>query len=448
MANHKENNFFLYHLDTVHHRMEQLHQTARETSWQQPELVTACLHELQVALEELQIAEEELYKQNEQLLTARQSAEAEQQRYQDLFEFAPDGYLVTDLYSTIREANRVAASLLNIHSKYLIGKALASFVPEVERRGFRMMLNQLPSIGRVQEWEIKLMARNQQLFDAALTIETVRDDQGQAIALRWLLRDITARKLAEEQLHQVQLQNLQLIEADRLKNQFIAMLSHELRTPMNAILGFSQLLLRQFHQEYDPQIIHMVERIFSNGQHLLKLIEEMLDFSKLKGDHLELCCESFDLVELITTATHELQALAEQKNLMFQVNLSAQSSISVVNDRTRLRQVLINLLANAIKFTEAGGVFVEVFELPEGRVVIVVRDTGIGIDPQNQHLVFREFWQVNQTLTRRHSGTGLGLPITQALVRLMKGSIALESQSGVGSIFRVELPRDVSAVKA
>ncbi|MBD2461308.1 PAS domain-containing protein [Oscillatoria sp. FACHB-1407] len=445
MTRHGQGRTFLYRIENVQHRMEQLHHTAGKTPWRQPDLVISCLHELQTALEELQTAEEELRQQNEQLLIAQQLAEAEQHRYQELFEFAPDGYLVTDIYGTICEANRVAASVLNICKQDLIGKNLVSVVPEEDQRSFCMLLNQLPSINRVQEWEIKLLSQDQGLFDAALTIETVRDERGHAIALRWLLRDITARKQADEQLRQMQLQNLQLLEADRLKNQFIAMLSHELRTPMNAILGFSQLLFRQFHQGADPQVVHMVERIVSNGRHLLTLIEEMLDISRLKVNHLELCPSSFDLVELVKSTMHELQSLAKQKELSLQVSLPTNASIPVVNDRTRLHQVLINLMSNAIKFTNIGGVFVEVFELPEGRVAIAVHDTGIGIDPKHQKLIFQEFWQVNQTLTRQHNGTGLGLPITQALVKLMHGSIALESEVGVGSTFRVELPRNVNA---
>ncbi|MCA1994082.1 MAG: PAS domain S-box protein [Coleofasciculus sp. S288] len=438
-----DESLLIQQIDAVQQRTQELYQNVRETSQHHPLLLLDCLAQLQVALEELYVAEQELRQQNEELIAARQAAEAERKRYQELFEFAPDGYLVTDIHGTIQEVNRAAAELLNVAQKHLMGKPLTAFVPEEERKAFRFMINQLQTVNRVQEWEVRLCKRREALFDAALTVETVRNGEGEAIALRWLIRDITVRKQAEAQLHQVQMQNLQLLEADRLKNQFMATMSHELRTPMNAILGFSQLLLRQFRQQDNQQLVTMIERIVKNGKHLLEMIEEILDFSRLKAHRLELQLEAFDLVELATTTAEELRALAEQKTLNLQVHLT-QPSIPMVNDQVRLRQVLVNLLSNAIKFTEVGSVALKIWELPEGRVAIAVSDTGIGINSADQARIFQEFWQVNQTTTRQQKGTGLGLAIANSLVQLMQGTISVESQVGKGSTFRVELPRRVS----
>ena len=440
-------NIFFQQVEAVQQRAQALYQSAREASQPQPQLLNECIEQLQIALEELYVAEEELREQNEQLLEARQVAQAEQRRYQELFEFAPDGYLVTDIYGKIQEANRAAALLLNIAQKYLVGKPLINFVPEEYRAYFRSILNQLPSINRVQEWEVHLSARGDGLFEAALTVETVRDSEGNAIALRWLIRDITARKQAEDRLHQMQLQNLELTEADRLKSQFMATISHELRTPMNAILGFSEVLLRRFHNQYDSQQISMLERIFQNGKQLLKIIEEILDFSKLKADCIELKLEVFDLATLVNATAEELRPLADQKHLNWHVLLTG-PSIPVVNDSVRLKQIISNLLSNAIKFTDSGEVCLEVWELPDERVVISVKDTGIGINSTDQALIFHEFRQVNQSITRRHSGTGLGLSITKALVQLMHGTISVESEIGKGSTFRIELPRRVALPRA
>ncbi|WNZ27228.1 PAS domain S-box protein [Leptolyngbya sp. NK1-12] len=438
---------FTQHIQAVQERTQALYQNASELPWRQPQLVLDCLQELWLALEELQVAEEELRQQHDALLEAQHAIEAERQRYQELFEFAPDGYLVTDLHGTVREANQAAASLFHISSNRLVGKPLINFVPDGQRRAFRKMLNQLPTVNRVQEWELVLCGRDGEPFDAALTVETVRIPAGEATALRWLVRDITLRKQAEEQLRQVQLQNLQLLEADRLRSQFMATISHELRTPMNAILGFSELLLRQFHRRHDVQLIPMVEPIFRNGRHLLTLIEEMLDFSKLKAERLELQLESFDLVEFVTQTVEELRPLASQKALNLTVK-STESHLAITNDPTRLRQVMINLLSNAIKFTDVGGITVEVGELPLERVRVTVQDTGIGIAPEDQSQIFREFWQVNQTTTRKQGGTGLGLAIVYALVKLMQGNIAVESELGRGTTFRIDLPRWVVSASA
>ncbi len=244
----------------------------------------------------------------------------------------------------------------------------------------------------------------------------------------------------ENQRQQIQLQNLKLLEATQLKSQFLATMSHELRTPMNAIIGFSQLLLRQ-DQMSDPQA-DMVRRILNNGKNLLSLINDILDLSKIEAGRLELKLEEFSLPELLKATTEELRSLSEQKGLA----LSNQSKVKnpwVINDSARLRQVLVNLLSNAIKFTDAGCVEVSLVELSFDRYAIEVRDSGIGIAPENLTQIFEEFRQLDQTIARRHPGTGLGLAITKWLVQMMNGVISVESNLGQGSTFRVELPRRV-----
>ncbi|MEP0871875.1 ATP-binding protein [Trichocoleus desertorum AS-A10] len=431
-------------LEVVTQHAEKLVDKAQNLFEQHPEILIECLTELQLALEELRVAEEELCQQNEELQIARAVIEIERQRYLDLFESAPDGYLVTDLYGVVQEANQAAARLLNIDPMYLVGKPIASFVPEEARRGFRSVVNQLPQISRVQEWEVQLQGWRSDRFDAALTVEAARcPSDGKAIALRWLVRDITSRKQAEAKIQQLQMQNLHLVEADRLKSQFMATMSHELRTPMNAILGFSDLLLRQFDPGQQRQQRAMLECIFRNGKHLLDMIEEILDFSKLEENHLTLKLEVLDLAQLVQAIAAEMSALAEEKHLKFKVHV-AQPNIAIVNDSGRLRQILINLVSNAIKFTDSGSVYLEVHELSREQIVITVSDTGMGIDPVNQAHIFEAFRQLDQSIARRHNGTGLGLSITNALVQLMQGQITVESQIGRGSTFRVELPRRLS----
>lgn len=440
MTTQEDEDIFVQYISTVQQRADQLFQVSREVQHGQPQIMLECLEELRTALEELRIAEEELKQQNANLVAAQHTIETERQRYQELFEFAPDGYLVTNAYGIIYEANQAASALLNAPHASVIGKPLVLFVPEADRRTFRSMLNQLQQINRVEEWEVCLRRRHSSPFSAALTVEVVRDFTGQVITLRWLIRDITARKRTEESLKQIQFQNLQLVEADRLKSQFIATLSHELRTPMQAILGFSQLLQRYFHPQIDSQPLGMLHRIIHNGHSLLSMIEEMLDYARLEANRMQLHLEPFDLAELASITAEELRSLAEQKGLELQVNLP-QLSVLTVNDSTRVRQIIVNLLSNAIKFTETGRVILEVWELPESRVAIVVRDTGIGIALADQENVFKTFWQVNQTTTRRQGGTGLGLSITHAIVQIMQGEISLDSQPEQGSTFRVELPR-------
>ncbi|MGJ3246106.1 MAG: PAS domain-containing sensor histidine kinase [Elainellaceae cyanobacterium] len=246
----------------------------------------------------------------------------------------------------------------------------------------------------------------------------------------------------EQQRRRIQRQNLQLIEASRLKSQFLATMSHELRTPMHAIIGFSQLLLRQRKNPLPPQVSNMVERILNNGKRLLMLVDEVLDFSKIEAGHLEIKPQSCNLAEVVTATIDELRSLAHQKHLELRLNMNLENAC-LVNDPMRVRQVLVNLLSNAIKFTDTGYVQVDVSEIGPNRLAIAVKDTGIGIRSSEIKSIFEPFQQVDQTNTRKHEGTGLGLAITDSLVQMMQGDITVSSQVGVGTVFRVEIPRNV-----
>ncbi len=248
----------------------------------------------------------------------------------------------------------------------------------------------------------------------------------------------------EKQQQQIQLQNLQLLEASHLKSQFLAAMSHELRTPMHAIMGFSQILLQRTKGPLIDAQAKMVKRILDNSASLLKLLDDILDFAKIDSGHMELNLKQFNVAKLILASTEEIRSLADQKKLQLQVDLNLQNR-QVVTDPGRLKQVLINLLANAIKFTQAGGIRVEVNELPDDQFAIAIHDTGIGIELDKMDYIFDAFRQADQTVTRKHPGTGLGLAIAKSLVQMMQGEIKVESQVGKGSTFEVVLPRQISS---
>ncbi|MBE9157596.1 PAS domain-containing protein [Nodosilinea sp. LEGE 06152] len=421
--------------------METLHADAKRCPDERPQQLVA-IEELRLAIEELHVAEEELIAQNEQLIAAQQLVEIERQRYQHLFEFAPDGYLVTDLNGTVQEANRAAAVLLNTEQQYLQGKPLVTSVAQAERANFRALLAQIQRTRRVQGWELTIAGRRTEPTTVGITVQTVEAIDGTITGLRWQMRDISDRKKAEATLSQLQAQNLELLEADRLRTQFLATVSHELKTPMTAILGFSQVLMGQFNFNQDPKAIKMAERIFHNGQHLLGLIENMLNFSRLRAYQVDLQLETFDLIALINTTIDELQPLADQKAIALETDLP-DAPLMITNDRGRLRQVITNLWSNAIKFTDSGRVMVRVQTLPADRLVLVVQDTGCGISAEDQAYIFQEFWQVHNARSTAR-GTGLGLAIAHALVKSMQGTITVESEPGRGSRFQVELPQTVT----
>ena len=287
-------------------------------------------------------------------------------------------------------------------------------------------------IRALEEQETRLEFQNEMLAQQNQELESQRQQ---------VLRQ---NQELESQRQQVLLQNLQLLEAARLKSQFLATMSHELRTPMNAVIGFSQLLLRQRQSSLTSQQEDMVERILNNGKNLLTLINEILDLSKIEAGRLELKLEKFNLVKLLRATLEELRSLADEKYLELDIQADLKNP-NVSNDSVRLRQIFVNLLSNAIKFTEQGKVQVEVKEIASERLVIIVKDTGIGIAPDDLEHIFEEFRQLDQTTTRKYSGTGLGLAITESLVQLMHGKITVESEVGKGSTFLIELPRQVPA---
>ena len=253
-------------------------------------------------------------------------------------------------------------------------------------------------------------------------------------------------KELEEKREQIHIQNLKLLEASETKSKFLATMSHELRTPLNAIMAFSQMLQRKNKGNFSNQQVDMIERIHGNGKNLLALINDILDLSKIEAGGLKLYPEEFDLSQLINTTIDELRSLRSQKKLDIEVETDFQHPI-VFNDRNRVRQILVNLISNAIKFTDKGIVLIkanEISDLSDSNIVITVKDTGIGIAESDIKHIFEPFRQINQSISRKYAGTGLGLAITKSLVKMMDGKLSVESELAKGSIFRVEFPRYIN----
>jgi len=244
------------------------------------------------------------------------------------------------------------------------------------------------------------------------------------------------------QKQQIEIQNLRLMEVLQLKSQFLATISHELRTPMNAIIGFSQLLLRPKCGTISKHQKDMVERILNNGKNLLMLVNEVLDYSKLQSGKLALKPEIFNLEKLVKVTVAEMYSLAEAKKLSVKVDISLQNP-TLYNDSLRVRQILNKLVSNAIKFTQNGSIQVKVTEKSSNTIELAVKDTGIGIAAENIQHIFEPFRQLDQGTNRKFEGIGNGLSIVKALVHMMNGKITVESELGKGTLFRIELPRQV-----
>lgn len=274
-------------------------------------------------------------------------------------------------------------------------------------------------------------------------IRVSRAEQAAALANQRLraTNELLMQKNLELKLQQqqIKLQNIQLQEASRLKSEFLATMSHELRTPMNAIMGFSQLLLRQYPDPLTEQQLNIVSRIFNNSQNLLEMINELLDFSKIEAGKFELNFREFELDRLVSLTVEELRSLAVQKKIELTTEITLKNS-TIFQDYSCLKRILINLLSNAIKFTNRGSVKVKVWE-SQNDIAISVEDTGIGIKKEDFKRIFEAFRQADQSISRPHTGTGLGLAITDSLVKMLQGTITVESEVEVGSVFCVKIPR-------
>jgi len=398
------------------------------------EALATVSEELQLTYEELKAAEEELHEQNRKLV-------AERQRYQDLFNFASDGYLVTDEAGVIQEANHAIVNLLSLDLKVLVKKPLIVFIAPSERRAFYRRLSRLPALEQIQNWELLLQPRRSDTIPVEVTVTCIRGAFGKPEGLRWLIRDIRDRKRNEaerEQLLQREQAAREAAEsANRIKDEFLAVLSHELRSPLNPILGWVRLLqTRTFDQAKTAEALATIER---NAKLQAKLIEDLLDVSRILRNKLTLKMIPINLEYCISGALDTVRLAAQAKEIDIQTVFDP--TVEVMGDPTRLQQVIWNLLSNAVKFTSEGGRVEIRLRCIDAHAQIQVIDTGKGIGADFLPNVFDYFCQEDGSTTRSFGGLGLGLAIVRQIVDLHGGTVEADSPGeGQGATFTVYLP--------
>jgi PAS domain S-box-containing protein len=393
----------------------------------------------------------------------RVRAESERQategRYRTLFEYAPDGILIADPNSRYLDANASICRMLGYSRHELVGRHAADIVAPQEMPHIGEALDQI-NVARAdyhREWQFK--RKDGSLFPAEV-IATLMPDGN----LMGMIRDITERKEAERALRDInQTLELKVAErtadledavlhaerADRVKSAFLATMSHELRTPLNSIIGFTGIVLQGLAGPLNPEQTKQLGMVRSSARHLLELINDVLDISKIEAGQLAIHVERFELPDLIERVVAGVKPLADRKALTLTV-AGTQGPLEILGDRRRLQQILTNLLNNAIKFTDHGSVTLTVDLTPESdgfpetasrpAVRLSVADTGIGIRPEDLPTLFQPFRQIDSGLARQHEGTGLGLAICRRLAALMGGEISATSEWGKGSTFTVTIP--------
>ncbi len=389
-------------------------------------------------LQELSDYTAEIEMQNEELLRIQEDLNASRSRYFDLYDLAPVGYMTVSENGFILEANLTASVQMGVVRGALINQSVLKYIHREDQGIYYFLSKTLFKSGGWQAFELRMVRSDSRTFWAGLDATVVQDKNGETVC-RVVIRDLTDRKSAETE----RIARKAAEEANRSKSIFLANMSHEIRTPMNAMMGFAHVLGSD--PSLTPKQAEHVGVILRSGNHLLRLINDILDMSRIDADQMSLTLEEFRLIDLIREVEMLFRETASVKGLGFVLEFAHHDLPNVHADMGKLRQILINLLGNAMKFTMAGqialrvkGTMLEAGEVvPKLHLIIEVEDTGPGISEENMFKVFDMFYQVSQGAPT--GGTGLGLSISRKYAQLMGGDITVRSQVGTGSCFRLEV---------
>ena len=356
-----------------------------------------------------------------------------EERYRQIIEDASDIIYGTDNNGYCTFVNPIVEKTTGYSKKELIGKHYLDMIsPDYHQAALRFYGLQFVKKIKITYHELPFVTKNGSELWLGQNVQLLMEDD-RITGFQAVARDITERRRAEEQLQQAK---EEAEEANLAKSQFLASMSHEIRTPMNAIIGMSELLAGT--SLYDEQNDY-VEMIQVSADSLLGIINDILDLSKIEAGHIELEETEFNLREVVETTGVTLATRANKKSLELLCHIRPDTPAHIVGDPMRLRQILVNLAGNAIKFTEDGEIVisVEAAEKKDDKAVLHFRvsDTGIGIPKEKQEKIFESFTQADSSTTRQYGGTGLGLTISRQLVEMMGGKIWVESKEGKGSVF-------------
>jgi two-component system, sensor histidine kinase and response regulator len=353
-------------------------------------------------------------------------------QYEELFENANDIIYTTDLEGNVTSINRATEKLTGYNREDVLGANVSNFVAKEYREVVSQMLKQELRDNAPTTYSMEIMARNGHRIPLEISSRLIYEN-GKPVGAQGIARDITERKRVELERRNAQ----EAAEAaNRAKSEFLANMSHEIRTPLNGVLGMTDLALNTRLNEEQREYLTLVK---SSGETLLTVINDILDFSKIEAGRLDINPIDFELRDSVGDTLKTLSLRAHEKGLELALHVSHDVPHCIYADPTRLRQIVVNLVGNAIKFTDVGEVVLHVTIESQSEEEMVlhftVSDTGIGIPSAKQEMIFAPFTQADSSATRRYGGTGLGLTISFQLTELMGGRLWVESTEGKGSSF-------------
>jgi PAS domain S-box-containing protein len=345
-----------------------------------------------------------------------------------------DAIISKNLNGIVTSWNRGATRLFGYQAEEMIGQPVMKLIPADRPNEEPGIIDQIKRGVRVDHYQTVRQRKDGTRVEVALTISPIYNAAGVVVGASKVARDVSREREALAKLARA---NEELIKADRMKSEFLAVMSHELRTPLNSIIGFASVLRQGRPGPINDEQKKQLNLIHASGKHLLHLINDLLDLSRIEAGRMDFESSEFSPQEVIDEVAGSLESQLAQKNL--QLRVSVATAETVFTDRRCVFQIVLNLLNNAVKFTPKGSIAVRA-RVDAGRLEISVSDTGIGIPADRQVELFQAFSQLEGSARRKYEGTGLGLYLCKKLVTLLGGDIALQSESNVGSTFTFRIP--------
>ncbi|MEZ5336418.1 MAG: PAS domain S-box protein [Methanolobus sp.] len=354
-------------------------------------------------------------------------------KYRSLFEKSNDAVLIHDFYGSVIDVNSKACEMFMYDEDELKQKSIMELVIPEEKEETIHKMKELRLKGSLRN-ESRMFRSDGKIIHVDISASMLPDKKlVQAVG-----RDITDRIKAEEAMLKAK---IEAETASRTKSEFLANMSHELRTPLNSIIGFSDIMLEGVTGELGTKQEHYLDHISNSGRHLLNLINDILDISKVEAGKMDLRIELINIRSMIEEVVIVTQPLADKKELNVVLDIP-ENIPDIPADKAKFKQVIYNLLGNAVKFTDNKDIITITCKTANNKVIVSVKDTGIGISKEDQKKLFKPFSQIDSSISRKYEGTGLGLALVKEIVELHQGQIWVESETGKGSSFIFELPID------